>query len=218
MKNSIYYFVSGLIAVLFGVFIILNPNAVVNIAAFLFSVVLLIKGLRTLFNSIRFDSVSSKVSVNGVEINVDSKKRVRKTMYINALISVTVGLIALIISIIAMVNKTSSIMKIVVYIVASGFLFSGITGIFENRRIKKWTGLEDLIGEKTLFHLIVALVLFVFPSLIGNVFMNILGALVVAFGVLYFAWGIYLIKAKKTLEKMEKKEAEDVSWKDVDKS
>ena len=48
--------------------------------------------------------------------------------------------------------------------------------------------------------------------------MNILGALVVAFGVLYFAWGIYLIKAKKTLEKMEKKEAEDVSWKDVDKS
>ena len=56
MKNSIYYFVSGLIAVLFGVFIILNPNAVVNIAAFLFSVVLLIKGLRTLFNSIRFDS------------------------------------------------------------------------------------------------------------------------------------------------------------------
>ena len=48
--------------------------------------------------------------------------------------------------------------------------------------------------------------------------MNILGALVVAFGVLYFSWGIYLIKAKKTLEKMEKKEAEDVSWKDVDKS
>ena len=138
MKNSIYYFVSGLIAVLFGVFIILNPNAVVNIAAFLFSVVLLIKGLRTLFNSIRFDSVSSKVSVNGVEINVDSKKRVRKTMYINALISVTVGLVALIISIIAMVNKTSSIMKIVVYIVASGFLFSGITGILENRRIKKF--------------------------------------------------------------------------------
>ena len=218
MKNSIYYFISGIIVVVFGVFIILNPSAVVNIAAFLFSVVLLLKGFRTLFNTLRFDSVASKVSINGIEINIDTKKGVRKTMYINALISVLVGLIALIISIVAMVKKSSSIMKIVVYVVASGFLVSGVTGILENRKMKSWTGLDEAIGEKTIFQLIVALVLFIFPSLIGNVFMNILGAIVVAFGALYFAWGVYLIKAKKTLEKIEKKEAEDVSWKDVDNS
>ena len=218
MKNSIYYFISGIIVVVFGVFIILNPSAVVNIAAFLFSVVLLLKGLRTLFNTLRFDSVASKVRINGIEINIDTKKGVRKTMYINALISVLVGLIALIISIVAMVKKSSSIMKIVVYVVASGFLVSGVTGILENRKMKSWTGLDEAIGEKTIFQLIVALVLFIFPSLIGNVFMNILGAIVVAFGALYFAWGVYLIKAKKTLEKMEKKGAEDVSWKDVDKT
>ena len=218
MKNSIYYFISGIIVVVFGIFVILNPSAVVNIAAFLFSVVLLLKGLRTLFNTLRFDNVASKVSINGIEINIDTKKGVRKTMYINALISVLVGLIALIISIVAMVKKSSSIMKIVVYVVASGFLVSGVTGILENRKMKSWTGLDEAIGEKTIFQLIVALVLFIFPSLIGNVFMNILGAIVVAFGALYFAWGVYLIKAKKTLEKMEKKEAEDVSWKDVDNS
>ena len=218
MKNSIYYFISGIIVVVFGIFVILNPSAVVNIAAFLFSVVLLLKGLRTLFNTLRFDNVASKVSINGIEINIDTKKGVRKTMYINALISVLVGLIALIISIVAMVKKSSSIMKIVVYVVASGFLVSGVTGILENRKMKSWTGLDEAIGEKTIFQLIVALVLFIFPFLIGNVFMNILGAIVVAFGALYFAWGVYLIKAKKTLEKMEKKEAEDVSWKDVDKT
>ena len=211
MKNSIYYFISGIIVVVFGIFVILNPSAVVNIAAFLFSVVLLLKGLRTLFNTLRFDNVASKVSINGIEINIDTKKGVRKTMYINALISVLVGLIALIISIVAMVKKSSSIMKIVVYVVASGFLVSGVTGILENRKMKSWTGLDEAIGEKTIFQLIVALVLFIFPSLIGNVFMNILGAIVVAFGALYFAWGVYLIKAKKTLEKMEKKGAEDGS-------
>ena len=216
MKNSIYYFISGLIVVVFGIFVILNPSAVVNIAAFLFSVVLLLKGLRTLFNTLRFDNVASKVSINGIEINIDTKKGVRKTMYLNAFISLLVGLIALIISIVAMVKKSSSIMKIVVYVVASGFLVSGVTGILENRKMKSWTGLDEAIGEKTIFQLIVALVLFIFPSLIGNVFMNILGAIVVAFGALYFAWGVYLIKAKKTLERMEKKEAEDVSWKDVD--
>ena len=216
MKNSIYYFISGIIVVVFGVFVILNPSAVVNIAAFLFSVVLLLKGFRTLFNTLRFDSVASKVSINGIEINIDTKKGVRKTMYLNAFISLLVGLIALIISIVAMVKKSSSIMKIVVYVVASGFLVSGVTGILENRKMKSWTGMDEAIGEKTIFQLIVALVLFIFPSLIGNVFMNILGAIVVAFGALYFAWGVYLIKAKKTLERMEKKEAEDVSWKDVD--
>ena len=218
MKNSIYYFVSGIIVVIFGVFVILNPNAVVNIAAFLFSVVLLLKGMRTFVNTLRFDNVASKVSINGIEINIDSKKEVRKTMYLNAFISVLIGLIALIISIVAMVRKSSSIMKIVVYVVASGFLISGVTGILENRKMKSWTGMNEVIGEKTLFHLIVSLVLFIFPSLIGNVFMNILGAVVVTFGALYFAWGVYLIKAKKTLEKMEKKEAEDVSWKDVDET
>ena len=218
MKNSIYYFVSGIIVVIFGVFVILNPNAVVNIAAFLFSVVLLLKGMRTFVNALRFDNVASKVSINGIEINIDSKKEVRKTMYLNAFISVLIGLIALIISIVAMVRKSSSIMKIVVYVVASGFLISGVTGILENRKMKSWTGMNEVIGEKTLFHLIVALVLFIFPSLIGNVFMNILGAVVVTFGALYFAWGVYLIKSKKTLEKMEKKEAEDVSWKDVDET
>ena len=216
MKNSIYYFISGIIVVVFGIFVILNPSAVVNIAAFLFSVVLLLKGLRTLFNTLRFDNVASKVSINGIEINIDTKKGVRKTMYLNAFISLLVGLIALIISIVAMVKKSSSIMKIVVYVVASGFLVSGVTGILENRKMKSWTGLDEAIGEKTIFQLIVALVLFIFPSLIGNVFMNILGAIVVAFGALYFAWGVYLIKAKKTLERMEKKEAEKVSWKDVD--
>ena len=216
MKNSIYYFISGIIVVVFGIFVILNPSAVVNIAAFLFSVVLLLKGLRTLFNTLRFDNVASKVSINGIEINIDTKKGVRKTMYLNAFISLLVGLNDVIISIVAMVKKSSSIMKIVVYVVASGFLVSGVTGILENRKMKSWTGLDEAIGEKTIFQLIVALVLFIFPSLIGNVFMNILGAIVVAFGALYFAWGVYLIKAKKTLERMEKKEAEDVSWKDVD--
>ena len=218
MKNSIYYFVSGIIVVIFGVFVILNPSAVVNIAAFLFSVVLLLKGMRTFVNTLRFDNVASKVSINGIEINIDSKKEVRKTMFLNAFISVLIGLIALIISIVAMVRKSSSIMKIVVYVVASGFLISGVTGILENRKMKSCTGMNEVIGEKTLFHLIVSLVLFIFPSLIGNVFMNILGAVVVTFGALYFAWGVYLIKAKKTLEKMEKKEAEDVSWKDVDET
>ena len=67
------------------------------------------------------------------------------------------------------------------------------------------------IGEKSLFLLIVALILFVFPSLIGNVFMNILGALITAFGAIFFAWGVYLVKAQRAVAG---KKAEDAVWKE----
>ena len=79
--------------------------------------------------------------------------------------------------------------------------------------MRSWEGLGDAIGEKTIFYLVVALVLFIFPSLVGNVLMNILGALTVAFGVLYFAWGVYIARAYK---ESESKKTKDVSWKDVD--
>lgn len=217
MKNSIYYFISGIIAFAFGIFIIVNPSAVINIAAFLFSIVLFLRGARTLFNTIRFDRVATKTNVHGVEINMDWRKNVRNTMFLNSAISLLVGLASLIVSIVALIKGSSAIMKIVVYIVASGFLVSAVAGALENRRMKTWEGLGDAIGEKTIFHLVVALVLFIFPSLVGNVLMNILGALVVAFGVLYFAWGVYIFKAEKRVKDVKNRDVEDVSWKDVDK-
>ena len=211
MKNSIYYFVLGILAVAFGVFVIVNPAFVVNGAALVFSSVLLIRGIRTLINTLRFDSVASKVMVHGVEINLDARSRVRKTMFINAAISVLAGAVCFIISLVAFSKNSASVMKAMVYVVATFFLISGIAGIVENRRMKQWSGLDSEIGEKTVFHLVVALVLYVFPFLIGNVLMNILGALIVAFGALYFSWGVYLVKMEKS---GAKKEAEDVSWRE----
>ncbi|MGN1163579.1 MAG: DUF308 domain-containing protein [Candidatus Ornithospirochaeta sp.] len=209
MKNSIYYFVSGILAVVFGIFVIVNPSFVVNALALIFSTILLIRGIRTFANTMRFDSVARRVSVHGVEINLDSRSKVRKTMVINASISALVGLVCFIVSLVAFRKNSSGIMKAMVYVVASAFLVSGITGIIENRRMREWSGMNVEIGEKTVFLLVVSLVLFVFPSLVGNVLMNILGALIIAFGALYFAWGIYIMKTEKSVKK---KEAEDVSW------
>ena len=54
MKTAILFFVSGLLALLFGVFVITQPATVVNIAALCFSIVLTIKGIKTLFDTLTF--------------------------------------------------------------------------------------------------------------------------------------------------------------------
>lgn len=195
---------------MFGIFVIVNPATVVNFSALIFSAILLVRGIRTFINTLRLDSVASKINVNGVEINVDSRSGIRKTMIVNASISALAGIACFIISIVAFRNNSAKIMKAMVYVVASAFLLSGIAGAVENKRMKQWSGMYVEIGEKTVAQLVVALILFVFPSLIGNVFMNILGALIVAFGALYFAWGVYLAKANKDA----KPQARDVSWRE----
>ena len=211
MKKAIYYFISGTLLVIFGLMVIICPSAMVNVAATLFSAVLLVRGVRTLINTLRFDKVAEKVIVNGVEINLDSRRKVRTTMLINALLSALLGLVAFVASLVALLKGSSGIMKIMVYVVASGFLLSALAGFVENRRMREWEGMEGEIGEKSLFLLVVALILFVFPSLIGNVFMNILGALITAFGALFFAWGVYLVKAQRAVAG---KKAEDAVWKE----
>ena len=41
--------------------------------------------------------------------------------------------------------------------------------------------------------------------------MNILGALITAFGAIFFAWGVYLVKAQRAVAG---KKAEDAVWKE----
>ena len=43
MKKAIYYFISGTLLVIFGLMVIICPSAMVNVAATLFSAVLLVR-------------------------------------------------------------------------------------------------------------------------------------------------------------------------------
>ena len=60
MKKAIYYFISGTLLVIFGLMVIICPSAMVNVAATLFSAVLLVRGMRTLINTLRFDKVAER--------------------------------------------------------------------------------------------------------------------------------------------------------------
>lgn len=211
-KSSISNFILGAIAVVFGLFVILNSATVVNLIALAFSFVLFARGMRTLINTLRFDSVAGKIIKEGEEIDPEARKKVRSSMLVNAAIAALPGLVALIVSIVALAKGSGTILRAMVYVVAGGFLISGIAGIIENKGLKEWEGMGDILGEKAFVQLIIAVVLFIFPSLIGNVFMNVLGALIIGLGVLLITRGVFEVKE----EQKAKEKVEDVEWKDAD--
>ncbi len=200
MKTAILFFVSGLLALLFGVFVITQPATVVNIAALCFSIVLTIKGIKTLFDTLTFKKNAINVVVNGEHIDLGIQKKIRLTLFWDGLISLVLGLVALIIAIYSFANKSAGIMKGVVYVIAAGFLFTGIANIIEGYRLKPYPILADSYKSGSLVYIIAAVLLFAFPFFIGNTVMNIFGILLIVAGVLLFCWGIRLLVIRKRLK------------------
>lgn len=175
MKNQISYILFGVLGVAFGIFMIREPETIINIAAFVFSVVLAIRGFRALFDTARFTSKSRKLIVNGVEVEAKLKSSVKTTMLVNALVSAIIGILALIIAISFLSTGNSGIMVGVIYIIAVGFLATGIIGFLENRLMKSSTELFEMFSDRFFLYIIVGVLLLLFPLLIGHTVITIAG-------------------------------------------
>lgn len=189
MKAALLFFISGLLALLFGIFVILEPTMVVNIVALAFSIILAIKGCKTLFDCLTLKKNALKVVVNGSPIDLGIQKRIRMTFFCDGLISFLVGLGAFIIAVSSFKNNSDGIMKAVVYIVAIGFFFTGIANYVESRRLKPYPILSDSYRSSFWVYIIASILLFAFPFFIGNAVMNIFGILLIVAGVSLFVWG-----------------------------
>ena len=189
MKAALLFFISGLLALLFGIFVILEPTMVVNIVALAFSIILAIKGCKTLFDCLTLKKNALKVVVNGSPIDLGIQKRIRMTFFCDGLISFLVGLGAFIIAVSSFQNNSDGIMKAVVYIVAIGFFFTGIANYVESRRLKPYPILSDSYRSSFWVYIIASILLFAFPFFIGNAVMNIFGILLIVAGVSLFVWG-----------------------------
>ncbi|MBQ0071579.1 MAG: hypothetical protein KBS81_06955 [Spirochaetales bacterium] len=175
MKNLISYILFGVLGVGFGIFMIREPETIINIAAFLFSVVLAIRGFRALYDTVRFTTKTKKLIVNGVAVEAKLKASVKSTMLVNALVSAIIGILALIIAISFLSTGNSGIMVGVIYIIAVGFLATGIIGFVENRLMKPYTELFTLFSDRSVLYIIVGVLLLLFPLLVGHTVITIAG-------------------------------------------
>lgn len=213
MKSAILFWLSGIIAVLFGVFAIVQPATVLNIAAVAFSVILVIRGFRKIVDAPLFGRKAVRVVVNGSPIATETQKKIKLTILLDGIISTLLGLLAFVFALTSLRDKSDGIMKIVIYIIAAGYLYTGIVNLIENHRLKPYTDLSILFKGNGIIYIVAALILAIFPVFVGETFMNIFGIILIIAGVCVFIWGIrvfVLIREAKKIEKTHTVDYEEV--------
>ena len=198
MKSAVLLWIEGILAVVFGVFIIVRPAAVLSIAVLVFSIILAFRGIMRLVDAIRFRKSAVQVVVDGKSIDLGIQKRIRETLLTDGIIAFVIGIASFIVGISAFRNGGVSLMKGVVYAVAVGFLITGIANLIESHSLKPYPALHSIYHSSSIAYIVAAVILFVFPFFVGQTFMTVFGVIVITAGIISFIWGcrVYAVSKK----------------------
>lgn len=208
MKSALIFWLSGLLALFFGVFTILEPTVVLNVACIVFSLLLAFRGLKRIFDAVRFKKNALKVVVDGAPIDLGIQKGLRTTLLVDGIGSLLIAVCAFVLTLTSIKNGGTGTMKVVAYAVAAGFLYTGIANLIESHRLKPYPLLSETFRSNSLVFIIAAVLLFAFPFFIGQTVMNIFGIILIVAGVSLFVWGIRIFS-------LSRKIAKTVSYKEV---
>lgn len=215
MKSAILFWAAGIIALLFGVLAIVEPATVLNIASIVFSVILIFRGLRRVWDAIRFRKNAVKVVVDGAQIDLGIQKKIRLTLLWDGIGALVIGIAALVIAITSISNGGEGIVRGAVYAVAAGFLYTGIANLIESHRLKPYAVLCEIYRSNSFVYILASVVLFAFPFFVGHTVMNIFGIIMIVVGVSLFVWGIRVFTLARNLRKLSKTVAKTVDYKEV---
>ncbi len=209
MKSAFSLWVEGILSVLFGIFVIMQPATVLNIASILFSLVLVWRGLGRVIDAIRFHKYAVKVIVNGAVLADDIQKKIRQTMLIDGIVALVIGCAAFGVAAASFKTGGEALMKGVVYVNAAGFLITGIANMIESHSLRPYDELSRVFRVNSIVFFTAAAVLFAFPFFVGHTVMTVFGIIVIVLGVSSFVWGTRIFvetkKIKKALAEVEKK-------------
>ena len=188
MKKAIYSSILGLLIIALGIFMWANPNAFVNILAFIFALYMLFDGFKALISFLKIRKVGNKA--------------LRVSMLVKALINIAVALITVIVS----MNNKEAILNIVVYLIAANFLLSALVDIadyFMIKRAKLDYGYSSLSMDAVL-GFIFGILLIVFPQFIGKAGLVIISVIVIGIGIIACSYGFHSYKMVKVLKSYSK--------------
>lgn len=201
MKSAFLFWCAGLIALVFGVFTIVEPAAVLNIACIVFSVILLLRGLKRVVDAIRFKKNALKVVVDGAQIDLGIQKSIRLTLLWDGIGALLIGALTLVFTLTSMSKGGAETMRWVVYCVAAGFLYTGIANLIESHKLKPYPLLSSTFRSNSLVFILASILLFAFPFFIGETVMNIFGIILIIMGVSLFVWGIRIFSLSRRIAK-----------------
>ena len=184
MKKAIYSSILGLLIIALGIFMWANPNAFVNVLAFVFAFYMFFDGLKGLLSFLK--------------IRKQGNKALKISMLAKALVNIAVAIITVIVSI----NNKEAILNIVVYLIAADFLISALVDLADYYMLKRSKidfGYSSLSIQSAMGFFF-GILFILFPQFIGKAGLVIIAVIIIGFGIIMCSRGFYSYKLAKALD------------------
>ena len=166
MKKYLPLFISGILMVFIGLYMILRPDSFLSVVISVFGIYLVFDGMRTLLAAYRLKDVFGK--------------RIRGISMGKALLNMVSGIIVIIISL----TKPSLIPTLIVYIAATAFVITGIVDVIDLLILSRAGMGVNALALETILSFVFAIILYLFPNFLTGIVMTLFAAILFASGLL----------------------------------
>ena len=169
-KNNV---IIGALVALLGLIVLINPTDSIRVVVVLIGIAAIINGI---YEFVKIRSLSNDSAF-------------RTTVTVRSACSIVLGLVAVILPF-ALFSAVTSIIRILLYIEAVYLLVSAVTQLFTWTRLKSFGVSIPGMGIEIVVTVVVAVVLLMLPADFGVKIVRVLGAVILAVGVLYafYSW------------------------------
>ena len=195
MKAQWQWIISGVVILLSGIFVLVNPTLVVKIAVLSFGVYNLIEGIWALVLSWA----------------VRKETGIFRANIVKAVLST---LVSIIVVWAAATSSGEAVASWAVYLIAIWLLVSAIGELAEIFFLRRM-GYESFgVTTSAIVSLVLAAMMFLFPVLVNNALVTVVGIGMVLIAVFLILWGIKMLSFEKRV--YEEREMDSTDWEELD--
>ena len=195
MKAQWQWIISGVVILIAGIFVLVNPTLVVKIAVLSFGVYTLIEGIYSLILSWAVRKATGIFRAN----------------IVRTLISTGIGILVIWAAASA---SGAQVASWAVYLIAIWLLLSGLSELIELFVLRRM-GYESFgVVTGAVISIILSVVMFLFPVLVNNAVVTVIGVGMVLVSVFLILWGIKMLSFEKKVFEKSHQESE-TDWEEL---
>ena len=183
MKKFFSYMLTAIVLALVGVFMVIKPDTFLGIVVIVFSLFLILDGIKSLYMLLR-------VKIHSL--------RFKWTMGIKALVNVSIGVISIIIAI----KNPTMISNILVYLIAIDFFATAIIDLFDYIILRGDSLVTGTLGVEILISTLFGILFCLFPQFISHTAVTILAVVIICLGVMSGVIAFYALYVDRTFKKL----------------
>lgn len=194
MKAQLQWILGGVLLLVTGIFVLVNPTTVMKIAVIIFGLYLMIESIFALALTWKIRKLGSYFTINSVR----------------TLASLAIGILVLYF---ALTSPGAAVASWMVYLVAAWLLVSSLLELLEIWMLKR-SGYESFgVTTSALVSLVISLIMFLFPVMINNAVFMAVGIVMIVIAVFLIIWAVRMILFERRLKEEARKSETD--WEEL---